>query len=146
MTQLATVIRCLRSGFRAKAGQVIEIALDQLFHNSPEIIEGFEPNDLLETKSTNLPGRIYLASCRETSLYKIGFSKDPSSRIYQLASATKSTIEVVRVCDVRNMIEAERAAHKLFADKRQHGEWFKLTPDDVQKFANLTGDDLHQRT
>ena len=43
------------------------------------------------------------------------------------------------VPDARRM---ERALHRRFAAARDHGEWFRLTPEDVESVVTMTDDEL----
>lgn len=57
---------------------------------------------------------------------KIGKAADPKRRLKMLQSGCADKLEIVGVLAGGRPLEAE--LHKLFADSRQRGEWFELTP------------------
>lgn len=81
------------------------------------------------------PGYAYLM-VDQNGLYKIGHSKDPSTRV---KSVTSSTNRVTLVCQIetKDMRGLEWDLHKQFDAKWDHGEWFTLSPDDVEYIKSL---------
>lgn len=70
---------------------------------------------------------------------KIGLSKDPVSRIYQL-NRTKSPIgyEVISLFKVDDMYRVEKLLHSILDSRRVHGEWFKDDEDTLTgEFVNF---------
>lgn len=74
-------------------------------------------------------GGIYIIEI--SGYHKIGMTTNLSNRMTQLntSSPIKPTLVKWFPCD--DYIEREIKLHKLFQDKRRHGEWFDLTPDDL---------------
>ena len=69
-------------------------------------------------------------------LYKIGYSKDPATRLKKITSKANP---VSIVCQIRNTNCAylEYELHEKFHDSRVSGEWFALSADDVQYITAL---------
>lgn len=72
-------------------------------------------------------GRVYVLECG--GYYKIGFSKNPLERVRQLQTGCPFRLHLVGTVTAPQT--AEFALHNKYADKRMHGEWFQLTPEDV---------------
>lgn len=73
-------------------------------------------------------GVIYLAKCQE--FYKIGHTtSDPLQRLSTLQTGNPFRVELVGT--VPGTIGQERNLHYQFAHKRERGEWFKLSQEDV---------------
>ena len=85
----------------------------------------------------NEPNSIYLF--RAGNRYKIGISKDPQRRLYDL-SASPLPIEFVWSLQVGNASMLEGQLHKIFQEKRAHGEWFELSREDVAWIKKWAGD------
>ena len=73
-----------------------------------------------------------------TGYYKIGISNSPEYREKTLQSE-KPTIEMI--CNKKYISRKiahsfEQALHKTFSDKRVRGEWFDLSPSDVQEIES----------
>lgn len=78
---------------------------------------------------------VYLMHDTSNNFYKIGISNRPEYRERTLQSE-KPTIELIcaKPFPSRVIAEAiESALHKAFGDKRLRGEWFSLTPVDVDQ-------------
>lgn len=86
-------------------------------------------------------GRYYDVLGRDLTLSdkKIGLSKDPVSRVYQL-NRTKSPIgyEVISLFKVDDMYRVEKLLHSILDSRRVHGEWFKDDEDTLTgEFVNF---------
>src|SRR5712664_604855 len=74
-------------------------------------------------------GVIYVARCQE--FYKIGYTQsDPVKRLSSLQTGSPYRIELLGTTSGSQ--EDEQRLHEFFAPKRERGEWFRLTSDDVQ--------------
>jgi hypothetical protein len=69
-------------------------------------------------------------------LYKIGYSKDPATRLKKITSKANP---VSIVCQIRNTNCAylEYELHTKFHERRISGEWFELTAEDVDYITAL---------
>lgn len=70
-----------------------------------------------------MSAQVYVMS--RDGLVKVGFSDNPERR----RSTIGSGIVIEARFPVDKHKEVEAAAHKLLADKRRHGEWFDVTPE-----------------
>lgn len=80
------------------------------------------------------PCYVYLMQDLANGFYKIGISNNPEYREGTLQSE-KPTIELIcaRQYPTRTIAEAfEAALHNTFTNKRLRGEWFELSPQDVE--------------
>lgn len=81
------------------------------------------------------PGYVYLMQSRDA--YKIGKSVAPDRRLTEISSLIPHPMRLVHTIRTDNMTSLERALHARFADKRLEGEWFALTPDDIEYVKGL---------
>lgn len=70
-------------------------------------------------------------------LYKIGLSKDVRARIKTLGVALPFEIEPIHTIKTDDMVTLEKELHAQFNEKRVRGEWFALTPEDVEYVRSL---------
>ena len=73
--------------------------------------------------------------------FKIGISSNVQNRIKRL-TATALPYETSLVCLIKfdtkgPALKLENSLHKRFADKRMNGEWFRLSPDDIEYIKSL---------
>jgi hypothetical protein len=109
----------------------------QLLDANFKIIEayGFEKIEIIYLKDidktinpNNKHTKVYIMIDKNTSLYKIGRSKNPSIREKTLQSE-KPTIELLYQWDAK--ISDEGKLHDMFENKRIRGEWFNLDYNDL---------------
>jgi hypothetical protein len=78
-------------------------------------------------------GYVYLV--KSGKLYKIGCSENHWRRKSELHKQTSEGIsEVHTISALDDAPGIERYWHERFKEKRQHGEWFDLSPDDIRAF------------
>jgi hypothetical protein len=70
---------------------------------------------------------VYLIQAEKTRMFKIGMSNDPEARRKALQAANHKRLRLVHTWAVADPYRTEQALHVLFADARQHGEWFVLS-------------------
>ncbi len=64
---------------------------------------------------------------------KIGFARDPFSRIAGFQTASPYRIVVHERWEIgASSSKYEKHLHEIFSDKRLNGEWFDLDPEDNQ--------------
>ena len=73
-----------------------------------------------------------------TSICKIGMTGDKLTRIKSLKNGCSSPGDMVHeIIEVDDRVEAENYLHRLFHEKRLHGEWFKEVTFDMWREALL---------
>jgi len=78
-------------------------------------------------------GYVYLV--KSGKLYKIGFSQNQWRRKSELHKQTSQGIEEIHtIAAIDDAPGIERYWHERFKEKRQHGEWFDLSAEDVSSF------------
>jgi len=112
--------------------------LEKIFRTLWARYEAQENARIAQPKKTKkpTPGYIYLIRSM-TGYYKIGKSKEPERRIKSLGVQLPFAIEPVAIIETDNMRKLERELHQKFDDQRGDGEWFALTPGDVQYIKGL---------
>ena len=84
-------------------------------------------------------GHIYLVQAHlPDSPCKIGQSKSIPDRLKLFAVKLPFTFDLLRTFPADNRHAAERALHKQYADKRGNGEWFNLSPADIEAIKTIT--------
>jgi len=81
----------------------------------------------------NLPTQIYVMIDKNTGLYKIGRSKNPTIREKTLQSE-KPTIELMLYWS--GFTNDEKFLHEKYRDKRVRGEWFSLDYIDIESIKS----------
>lgn len=78
-------------------------------------------------------GYVYLV--KSGKLYKIGYSENHWRRKSELHKQTSEGItEIHTIAAVDDAPGIEKYWHERFKDKRQHGEWFDLSAEDISAF------------
>ena len=91
------------------------------------------------------PGYIYLVEAVDLGVYKIGHSTNPTKRIYQLDYLVPFPIRLLHTIYVDSQRQCEDYFHRIFREWHIKGEWFRLTPGQVEAFCQCKGksdDDL----
>lgn len=95
---------------------------------------GKRPRPLVPTGQARKPGQVYLVHS-ELNLYKIGQSKNASCRVACLATSSPVALELIHTIECDDRISAERRLHEEYSSLRRNGEWFKLSPEDVEQIC-----------
>lgn len=128
--------------------QAIEALLEFYDHHTEaEIVQHNEgqrvpfSNDVTPTPKPELVaptklGTVYLMHAGD--FYKIGFTRiSTKSRLAVLQAGNPYPIEVVHEISTSKPEELERSLHEQFAHRRRNGEWFELSPTDVDYIEGL---------
>lgn len=83
-----------------------------------------------------IAGYVYVAHHPETGLYKIGRSKDPKRRMYNIVP-TGEIVHLHLVIPAKRSKWLEAYFHKAFAHKSAGGEWFRLDDADIALLESI---------
>jgi hypothetical protein len=85
------------------------------------------------------PGYVYLIESvgDPNQNYKIGISKTPKERFDNLKNQSPYPQRVVKCIQCSNMSNTENVFHSIYASKRRHGEWFKLSKSELKQVNHL---------
>ncbi len=90
-------------------------------------------------------GYVYLICDPATDTYKIGVTKNiVQNRLKKLQTGNSSELHIITYKETEYPYKLESMLHNMFKYKLEHGEWYKLDPDDVFNF-NKTCDMLINR-
>lgn len=81
-------------------------------------------------------GVVYLL--KAGPFFKIGKAMDFNKRLNQIKLQLPYEVVVTHKISCDDISHVERYWHKRFASKRQNGEWFVLTDEDVAEFKSQT--------
>ncbi len=81
--------------------------------------------------------KLYAMRDTATGYVKIGISKHPLIRAYQLSGIAKSEVALIFEQDAKDAVVAEKFAHQELSAYRVSGEWFALTDDDLTELPAL---------
>lgn len=84
--------------------------------------------------------KTYLISDQVSGMVKIGKAVNVESRIISLQCGSASKLKLIHLFDAN----IERLLHVKFKDKRKHGEWFDVSPDEIILFAESLNLSKHQ--
>lgn len=79
-------------------------------------------------------GFVYLMRNNKSGLIKIGFSSKPEKREKEIKTKQPDAILIFSGAAT---ICGENALHRMFGVNRIHGEWFKLSEDQIQKAKEI---------
>lgn len=82
------------------------------------------------------PGYIYLVQAG--GRYKIGKATDVTKRIKSLQTGSAEEIRLIHTIPTQRVELAEKQLHTRFKAKRERGEWFDLSAEDVAWLCELT--------
>lgn len=72
-------------------------------------------------------------------MVKIGIAKNYKSRLDSLQTACPQKLILLAVIESPNYIDIEKELHNRFSSVRYHGEWFRLTEQDVDDCVRYHG-------
>lgn len=83
-------------------------------------------------------GYIYLIEA-PNGLYKLGRAQCPERRLKELQYHSPVRLTLVYSLRCQDAVKAEYILHKVFKEKRSHGEWFALDPEDITFLVSRLG-------
>lgn len=87
--------------------------------------------EIIRTETpTCIPGVIYLLGSPE-GYCKIGRTKNLTQRLLQIGLQLPFRVEVIHSFKAKDCIAMERTLHRRFAHARKNGEWFLLSPKEI---------------
>jgi hypothetical protein len=95
--------------------------------------------DLLPLKKVDTFGYVYVFGSKVEGRYKIGQGVTPKARMSDYRTKLPFRVEMIHTIPADDKARAEADLHNRLRDKRENGEWFKLTADEVSQIMNLKG-------
>ena len=87
-------------------------------------------------------GYVYLICDPSNTTFKIGVTRDlKSQRLKKLQTGNSEELFISSYYKYKYPFRLEKLLHLRFHNKHEHGEWFKLTAEDIVQFKQ-TCDDL----
>lgn len=80
---------------------------------------------------------VYLIKA-ENGRYKIGLTSRLDDRLNALRLQSPVSLELIHTAESEQAPILETHLHRIFSDRRTHGEWFDLSDADVEKFKTIT--------
>lgn len=119
---------------------VIEAGIEIQDYRVSAFIEQVRPisdsNGLSAAYGVTGTGFVYLLQS-PTSAYKIGRTNSPEDRMRTFGIQLPFEVEYIALIPTSDMVALERALHSRFASQRINGEWFALTPEDIEYIKGL---------
>lgn len=69
-------------------------------------------------------------------VYKIGRSENPKKRLSALQVGSSHKLTLIHQAEISNPV-IERVLHRMFDEAREHGEWYRLTNDQIAFIKDL---------
>jgi hypothetical protein len=67
---------------------------------------------------------IYLIQSTDSGLYKIGISKNPNKRIFELQTGNGERLKLIHIFETEFPFKLETALHNRYSHISKYGEWF----------------------
>lgn len=78
--------------------------------------------------------QVYLIQQQNSTLYKIGVSKNPLKRVNELQTANAETLILIKQFPTKHGFQLENYLHRRYTNKNIQLEWFELSEEDVKNF------------
>lgn len=95
--------------------------------------------NLLPLKKVDTFGYVYVFGSKVEGRYKIGQGASPKARMSDYRAKLPFPVEMIHTIPADDKVRAEADLHNRLRDKRESGEWFKLTPEELGQLMNLKG-------
>lgn len=86
-------------------------------------------------KAGRRPEFVYFVEAETSRLIKIGVARDMTERLRGLQTGSPDKLRVIALIRTADPERLEQVLHLEFRDTRQHGEWFKPSPELVALIA-----------
>lgn len=120
------------AGIVSQRDRIIEQYGSVDLYNVVKIEEYNNPPARPKIPTPKQTGHVYLLLSTSDGLVKIGMSTNVSERIKWLKKGLPFEVECLYQIPTNDIRGLEKKLHECFSEKRSHGEWFKLTPDDIK--------------
>lgn len=114
-------------------------SLNQILIRLSDVLEAKEPVKPKREKpqvARDPSGYVYLLQS-PTGTYKIGRTKNPADRMHTFSVKLPFEVEYVCVIPTDDRFTLERTLHRKFKAQRVNGEFFRLSPEDVEYIKGL---------
>ena len=111
-----------------------ELYLEEL-HVSGLGIDRLKQICTIKSKLNQKNAKIWIYVITDGTYCKIGKSLNVQSRLRELQTASARPLSLVFAGESRSFVEQK--IHTKFRGKRQNGEWFVLSPQDVETVKNM---------
>lgn len=136
--RLATIIKMrLQGKTQREIGEAVKISGSRV----SEIVLSVERAPCMcdaERQQYDLPKTgVYIIKSSE--FFKIGRTTNLGHRVYVLRRMNPHPVDVIKFfeCSLRDANHLEKRLHRRFAEKRMHGEWFKLNDFDITELLEM---------
>ena len=119
---------------RADVGYYVASVRDEKLRRDMQISSQVS-NKPTQTRSNKF-GFVYLVQST-TGAYKIGRTIDPANRLKTFSVKLPFEVEFVATIQTPDMYQLEADLHRKYDSKRVNGEWFALSPADVEYIKGL---------
>ena len=89
----------------------------------------------IPSSKTTAHGYVYLV-VSEDGAFKVGITGNMQERFQALQTSVPMKISLLHVLEVDDCLTVERHFHRIFAERKITGEWFRLTEEDIALFQN----------
>lgn len=134
----------------AAAEEVVRVAFPQIAVVRCHTCEGYVVSDNIEgewvcrdclellPEKTDTFGYVYIFGSEEEGRYKIGQSNSPKARLNEYRrSKLPFSVEMIHTIPADDKVKAEADLHRRLRDKRESGEWFRLSPDELRQITSI---------
>jgi len=104
-------------------------------HHRKQQAQGYKKKPY-RRKQRQYPGYVYILE--GGGYYKIGSTTKLNDRLTRLSTLMPFCISLMCSIGTEDMFGLETTLHRRFAEKHTNGEWFQLTPEDIEYIKNLT--------
>ena len=116
--------------------EYVDAEIQDIVDDVPNVLDDVRPKPQYEKMESKED--VYLMQSGDTNFYKIGFSNDVRERMKAIQANNPEEINLVATCPGGYNVEQE--IHKCFNSKRNVGEWFEFSPQDLDNVLQVFDD------